>query len=108
MFVKDAVLAAIRVDETLNSRNSLRIGAQLFRHQWGAIMEEKRSYLLEGARTIEMASIASDYSVAEQLNIAQQDGEARPVVTLDWFASTGSKTAQRLFGKSDLRDSRRA
>ncbi len=41
-----------------------------------------------------MASIASDYSVAEQLNIAQQDGEARPVVTLDWFASTGSKTAQ--------------
>ena len=57
-------------------------------------MEEKRSYLLEGARTIEMASIASAYSVAEQLNVAQQDGEVHPVVTLNWFASTGSKTMQ--------------
>lgn len=57
-------------------------------------MGEKRSYLLAGARTIEMASIASAYSIADQLNIARQDGEPRPVVTMDWFASTGSKTAQ--------------
>lgn len=57
-------------------------------------MEEKRSYLLEGARTFEMTSISSAYCVTEQLNIAQQDGETRPVVTLDWFASTGSKTMQ--------------
>ncbi len=41
-----------------------------------------------------MASIASAYSAPEQLNVVQQDGATRPVVTLDWFASTGSKTAQ--------------
>lgn len=57
-------------------------------------MDEKRSYLLEGARTVDMASIASAYCATEQLNIAQQDDETRPVVTLDWFASTGSKTMQ--------------
>lgn len=57
-------------------------------------MEEKRSYLLEGARTIEMASIASAYSASEQLNVAEREGAARPVVTLDWFSRTGSKTMQ--------------
>lgn len=57
-------------------------------------MTRKRSYLLEGARTIEMTSVASAYSGAEQLNVTQQGGEEHPVVTLDWFASTGSKTAQ--------------
>ena len=57
-------------------------------------MTEKRAYLLQGARTIEMVPIASTYSALEQLNVAQQDGEARPVVTLDWFARTASKTAQ--------------
>ena len=41
-----------------------------------------------------MASIASAYCATEQLNIARQDGETRPVATLDWFASTGSKTMQ--------------
>ena len=57
-------------------------------------MREKRSYLLEGAKTVEMTSIASAYCATEQLNIAQQGGVTRPVVTLDWFASTTSKTMQ--------------
>ncbi|HBQ32329.1 MAG TPA: hypothetical protein DD739_06370 [Ochrobactrum anthropi] len=57
-------------------------------------MVKKRSYLLEGARTVKMEYISSAYCATEQLNIAQQDDETRPVVTLDWFASTGSKTMQ--------------
>ena len=54
----------------------------------------KKSYLLEGAKTVEMEHIASAYNASQQVNFALEDGEERPVVTLDWFATTGSKTAQ--------------
>lgn len=57
-------------------------------------MSAKRSYLLEGAKTVEMEHIASAYNASQQMNFTIENGEERPVVTLDCFAATGSKTAQ--------------
>lgn len=57
-------------------------------------MSAKRSYLLEGAKTIEMEHISSAYNALQQMNFALENGEERPVVMMEWFATTGSKTAQ--------------
>lgn len=57
-------------------------------------MSAKRSYLLEGAKTVDMERIASTYNASQQMNCAVENGVERPVVASDCFARTGSKTAQ--------------
>lgn len=57
-------------------------------------MLEKRSYLLQSAKSVEMQTIASNYNPITQMNMMETDTEELPVVTQQWFITTGSKTAQ--------------
>lgn len=57
-------------------------------------MKQKRSYLLETARTFEMEEISSVYDDVQHINILARDGQAVPLVNDEGFGRTESKTMQ--------------
>ena len=55
-------------------------------------MIDKQSFLLSRARRFELQGIQDSYDAEQQVNVVSRSGQTCPLVCVDDFGRTGSKT----------------